>query len=69
VSWDAIADVKKRTLQLEKRDLVCTSAEECLSFKGDVFCYDKRYVSSFGERGQRGVLGKMGSGRGNGWGK
>jgi hypothetical protein len=29
---------------LEKRDLVCTSTEECLSFKGDDFCYDKVYV-------------------------
>jgi hypothetical protein len=43
VSWLAIADVKKRSLMssLDKRDLVCASTEECLSFKGDAFCYDK----------------------------
>ena len=50
VSWLAIADVKKRTLlgsssSLSKRDLECTASEECLSFKGDAFCYNKRYVS------------------------
>ncbi|PMD25904.1 hypothetical protein NA56DRAFT_685743 [Hyaloscypha hepaticicola] len=46
VSWLAIADVKKRSLltsssSLSKRDLVCTASEECLSFKGDAFCYNK----------------------------
>ncbi|KAE9370880.1 hypothetical protein N431DRAFT_442660 [Stipitochalara longipes BDJ] len=43
VSWLAIADVKRRSLpsSLEKRDLLCGSTEECLSFKGDPFCYDK----------------------------
>ncbi|PMD46714.1 hypothetical protein L207DRAFT_629218 [Hyaloscypha variabilis F] len=43
VSWLAIADVKKRSLMssLDKRDLVCASTEECLSFKGDPFCYNK----------------------------
>jgi len=50
VSWLAIADVKKRSSlspssPLSKRDLVCTASEECLSFKGDAFCYNKRYVS------------------------
>ena len=50
VSWLAIADVKKRSSlafssSLSKRDLVCTASEECLSFKGDAFCYNKRYVS------------------------
>jgi hypothetical protein len=50
VSWLAIADVKKRSSlspssSLSKRDLECTASEECLSFKGDAFCYNKRYVS------------------------
>jgi len=53
VSWYAIADVKKRSSSssnfdhssLLKRDgLECTSAEECLSFKGVPFCYDKTYA-------------------------
>ena len=61
VSWLAIADVKKRSLltsssSLSKRDLVCTASEECLSFKGDAFCYNKRYV--FGVEGRAGKEGR-----------
>jgi hypothetical protein len=55
VSWLAITDVKKRSSlasssSLSKRDLVCTAAEECLSFRGDAFCYDKRYVLRMEEK-------------------
>jgi hypothetical protein len=62
VSWLAIADVKKRSLlssssSLSKRDLVCTASEECLSFKGDAFCYNKRYVLEIeGRKGMERIL-------------